>query len=142
LIQTGHLNLGGQHALPQPQVPLNFILQPHPGIVNVLETRMQPHNDGWCNIPINPSSSANQWPIDPPPSPIHTTATNAYFLYPLVNPILPDHNVVTNTSILLQKITKPHHMALKLTKESNQLLLLAWLSPLPLLTQDKINMQW
>jgi hypothetical protein len=29
LIQTGHLNLGGQHALPQPQAAPNVILQPH-----------------------------------------------------------------------------------------------------------------
>jgi hypothetical protein len=65
LIQTGHLNLGGQHALPQPQVPPNVILQPHPGIVNVPESHVQPHNDGWGGIPANPSSGINQWPIDP-----------------------------------------------------------------------------
>jgi hypothetical protein len=74
LIQTGHLNLGGQHALPQPQVPPNVILQPHPGIVNVPESHVQPPNDGWGGIPVNPSSGINQWPIDPPPPPlVHTT---------------------------------------------------------------------
>jgi hypothetical protein len=30
LIQTWHLNLGGQQALPQPQAAPNVILQPHP----------------------------------------------------------------------------------------------------------------
>jgi hypothetical protein len=139
LIQTGHLNLGGQHALPQPQAPPNVILQPHPGIVNVLESPVQPHIDGWGNLPANPSSGANQWPIDPPPPPVHIVVASASFPLPLVHPILPVHTTVTHESmpilLLLQKITKLHHMDLKLTKESNLLLLPAWPNPLPLLIQ-------
>jgi hypothetical protein len=99
MIQTGHLNLGGQHALPQPQAPPNVILQPHPSIVNVLESHVQPHNDGWGGIPANPSFGANQWPIDPPPPPVHTVATNASFPSPLVHPILPVHIVATHESM-------------------------------------------
>jgi hypothetical protein len=98
LIQTGHLNLGGQHAFPQPQVPPNVILQPHPSIVNVLESHVQPHNDGWGGIPVNPSSGANQWPIDPPPPPVHTVATNASFPLSLVHPTLPVQIVLATTT--------------------------------------------
>jgi hypothetical protein len=36
LIQTGHLNLGGQQSLPQL----------HPGIVNIHESPVQPNIDG------------------------------------------------------------------------------------------------
>jgi hypothetical protein len=60
LIQTGHLNLGGQHALSQPQVPPSVILQPQPGIVNVRESIVQPNNGRWGNMHANPSSTANQ----------------------------------------------------------------------------------
>jgi hypothetical protein len=73
LIQTRNLNIGGQHALPQPQVPPNVILQPHPSIVNVHESSMQPHADGWGGISANPSFGANQWLIDPPPPLVHPT---------------------------------------------------------------------
>jgi hypothetical protein len=53
LIQTGHLNLGGQHAF------------------NVPKSSVQPHNGGWGGIPANPSFGSNQWPIDPHPPPVH-----------------------------------------------------------------------
>jgi hypothetical protein len=59
LIQIGHLNLGGQQAFPQPQAALYAILQPHPGIVNILESPVQPNIDGWGNLPANPSFGAN-----------------------------------------------------------------------------------
>jgi hypothetical protein len=53
------LSLGGQHALPQPKAPPNTILQPHPDIVNVLESPVQHHIDGWGNLPANPYFGVN-----------------------------------------------------------------------------------
>jgi hypothetical protein len=50
-------------------------------------------------IHVNPYSSENQWPIDPPPPPIHAVAANAYFPSPRVHPILLVHNVSTHDSM-------------------------------------------
>jgi hypothetical protein len=83
--------------LPQPQVPPNVILEPHPSIVNVPKSPVQPHNDGWGGTPTNPSSSANKWPIDPPLPPVHIVATNASFPSPPFHPTLPVHIVATHT---------------------------------------------
>jgi hypothetical protein len=65
LIQTCHLNLGGQQALPQPHAAQNVIFHPHPGIVNIIESPVQPNIDGWGNLSTNPSSGSNQWLMPP-----------------------------------------------------------------------------
>jgi hypothetical protein len=93
------LNLGGQQALPQPQATPNVILQPHPGIVNIPESPVQPNIDGWGNLSANPSSGANQWPMPPPPPPIHTVVASASFPLPPVQPVLPVHTTATHESM-------------------------------------------
>jgi hypothetical protein len=99
VIQTGHLNLGGQQALPQPQATPNVILQPHPGIVNIPESLAQPHVDGWGNLPANPSSRANQWPMPPPPPPIHIFVSSASIPLPPIHPVLHVHTTATHESM-------------------------------------------
>jgi hypothetical protein len=107
LIQTRHLNLGGQHTLPQPQATPNVILQPHLGMFNISESHVQPHNDGWGNLFDNPSSSANQWPIYPPLPPIHIVVSSAYFSLPLVHPVLFVQTAATHESIPLPPCPPP-----------------------------------
>jgi hypothetical protein len=84
--------------LPKPQLPPNVILQLRLGIVNVPKSPTHPHNDVWGGMFSNPSSSANQWPIDPPP-PIHVVSTNESFTSPSINPKLTIHIVATNKYI-------------------------------------------
>jgi hypothetical protein len=61
LVQTGPLNLGGKLTLPQPFSPPNAPFQPHPHIMDVLESPLQPMDDGWKNNHVNPPSGVSHW---------------------------------------------------------------------------------
>jgi len=120
LIQTCHLNLGSQQALPQPHAAKNVILHPHPGIVNILESHVQPNIDGWGNLSSNPSSGANKWPMPPPPPHVYTiVATASIFYLQFIQCYLSTWLLHMNPSLHLlhQRIIIPHHIAPILTKD-------------------------
>jgi hypothetical protein len=83
-VQTGHLFLGGQQALPHPFRPANAPLQPHPSIVDIpSHPQPGPVNDGWEENLNKLVSGIANWPNNhkkqPEPVIAHVvTSTNSF----------------------------------------------------------------
>jgi hypothetical protein len=61
MAQIGHLFLGGKD-LPQPFIPANAPLQPHPNIEDIPQDQLDPVNDGWGGNPNKHTFGISNWP--------------------------------------------------------------------------------